>query len=137
MACWRPQRASEVRGLLAQLPALTLLIFVPRRLGATFPIGGFLLAPVLEHFGEGMGGGGRGGGWPPCAAQAARDGAESARTLPPTLRRHASGATGPIVDPSTAGREHCAATPPVVGTEPSPGGNMVVRRPLTHIEADG
>jgi hypothetical protein len=39
----RHQRESEVLGLLAELPELTLMIFVPIRLGAAFPIGGFLL----------------------------------------------------------------------------------------------
>ena len=43
MACVRHQRASEGLGLLAELPELTLLIFVQLRLGAAFPIGGFLL----------------------------------------------------------------------------------------------
>jgi hypothetical protein len=85
---------------------------------------------------ECMGGGGRGCGWPQLAAHAALEGAERARTLPQTLRRHASGATGPIVAPATARRAHLAATHPVVGTEPSPGGTMCVRRPLTPIEAD-
>ena len=118
MACLRHQRASEVLGLRAELPELTLMIFVQIRLGAAFPIRGFLLSQVREKFGALMGGGGRSFGWPQFAAQAAIAGAERARTLPQTLRRHASGATGPIVDPSTARREHFAATHPVGGTEP-------------------
>src|SRR5947208_593044 len=43
MACVRHQRASEGLGLLAELPELTRMIFVQIRLGAAFPIGGFLL----------------------------------------------------------------------------------------------
>jgi hypothetical protein len=89
IACLRHQRESEVLGLLAKLPELTLMIFVPIRLGATFPIGGFLLSHVRENFCEFMGCGGRGFGWPQCAAHAAIEGSEIARTLPQTLRRHA------------------------------------------------
>ena len=65
-----------------------------------------------------MGGGGRGFGWPQFATHAAIEGAEIARALPQTLRRHAQGTAGPILDPATARREHFAATHPVVGTEP-------------------
>jgi hypothetical protein len=135
MACLRHQRASAVLGLLAELPELTLRIVVPIRLGAAFPRGRLLLYPVLEHCGALMGCGGRGFGWPQCAAHAAREGAESARTLPQTRRRHASGATGPLWAPSTARREPCAAPHPVVRPAPYPGGTRCVRRPFPPLEA--
>jgi hypothetical protein len=82
-----------------------------------------------------MGRGGRGVGWPQGAAQAAREGAASARALAPTLRRQAPGTAGPMVAPSTARREPCAAPQPVVGTAPEPGGPRWVRRPWTPSEA--
>jgi hypothetical protein len=135
MACLRHQSQAEVLGWLAELSALTLVFFVPIRLGTTFPIGRVLLEQVRENCGEFMGRGGRGLGRPQFAAHAAREGAERARALPQTLRRHAQGPAGPIVAPSTARREPFAATNPVVGTEPSPGGTMFVRRPCTPIEA--
>jgi hypothetical protein len=135
MACLRHQRASAVLGLLAEGPELTLRIVVPIRLGAAFPRGRLLLYPVREHCGALMGCGGRGCGWPQCAAHAAREGAESARTLPQTRRRHASGATGPLWAPSTARREPCAAPHPVVRPAPYPGGPRCVRRPFPPLEA--
>ena len=118
IACLRHQSKAEVLGLLAELTELTLVLFVPRRLGTTFPIGRFLLYHVIEHFCEFMGRGSRGFGRPQFAAHAAIEGAEIARTLPQTLRRHAPGTAGPILDPATARRAHFAAPHPVVGTEP-------------------
>ena len=43
MACLRDHSKAEVLGLLAEWSELTLVLFVPRRLGTAFPIGRFLL----------------------------------------------------------------------------------------------
>ena len=104
--------------LFVSLSDLALVSFLQIIRCTTFSLGGFLLKHVVQNCCELMGRGGRGLGWPQFAAHAAIEGSEIARTLPQTLRRHASGAPGPIVDPATARREHFAATHPVVGTEP-------------------
>src|SRR5205823_12896807 len=49
--------------------------------------------------------------------------------------RPAPGAPGPSVAPPTARGEPCAPPPLVVGTEASPGGPRLVRRPGRPIEA--
>ena len=53
-----------------------------------------------------------------------------------TLRGHAQGATGAILDPPTARGEHFAATDLMIGTEAQPGGKMLVCGPCMPIEAD-
>ena len=100
-----------------------------------FPIGCFLLEHVVDNFGQFVGRGRRGFGRPEFTAHAAKKGPEIAGARAETLRRHAQGATGPILDPSTARGEHFAATDLIVGTEPQPGGKMFVGRPFMHIEA--
>src|SRR5262249_31015190 len=135
MADLRHPSKAEVWGLLAELTELTLGLCGPRRLGPTCSRGRFLLEPGRAKVGELRGRGGWGFGRRQCAAPAAREGAESARTLPQTLRRHAPGTAGPMVDPAPARRAPCAAPHPGVGTEPSPGGTLFVRRPLTPSEA--
>src|SRR5712691_1045778 len=100
----------------------------------TFEIGCFLLQHVIENFCEFMGRSCRRFGRPEFAAHPAKERSQIAGARAETLRGHAQGARGPIVDPPTASSEHFAATDAVIGTEPQPGRTMLVRRPLTHIE---
>lgn len=93
------------------------MIFLQRKPSTAFPIGSFLLQHVRDNGGEFMGRGRRRFGRPQCAAHAAIEGPEITRARPQTLRRHTQGATGPILDPPTAGSQDFAATDPVIWTE--------------------
>src|SRR5215831_11017524 len=100
-----------------------------------FPIRCLLLQHVIDNFRQFVGRGRRRFCWPQFAAHAAIKRAEIAGARAETLGSHAQGATGPILDPPTAGREDFAATNLVVRTESEPGGKMLVRWPFMHIEA--
>ena len=97
----------------------------------TFSIGGLLLQQVVQNCCELMGRGRRGFGWPQFAPHAAKKRPKIAGARAETLRGHAQGATGTILDPSTARGQHFAATDLILGTEPQPGRKMFVPRPLT------
>ena len=83
-----------------------------------------------------MGCGRRRFGWPQCAAHTAKKRPKRAGARAETLRGHAQGATGAILDPPTARGEHCAATDLIIGTASQPGGTMLVCGPCMPIEAD-
>ena len=117
MAGLRHSIEAEVLGLLASLFDCALVISVQIILCTAFPIRGFFLQHVRENFRQFVGRGRRRFGWPQCAAHAAIKRAERAGARAETLGSHAQGATGPIVDPPTAGGEHCATTNLVIGTE--------------------
>jgi len=82
-----------------------------------------------------MGRGRRRFGRPQFAAHPAKKRPEIGGARAETLRGHAQGATGAILDPSTARGEHFATTDLIIGTEAQPGGKMLVCRPFMHIEA--
>ena len=82
-----------------------------------------------------MGRGRRRFGRPQCAAHPAKKRPEIGGARAETLRGHAQGATGAILDPSTARGEHFATTDLMIGTEAQPGGTMLVCRPCMPIEA--
>jgi hypothetical protein len=106
-----------VLGLLTSLFDGALVISVQILLCTAFPRRGFFLQHVRENFRQFVGRGRRRLRWSQCAAQAAIQRAERAGARAETLGSHAQGATGPIVDPPTAGGEHCATTNLVIGTE--------------------
>jgi hypothetical protein len=113
---------------------LTLLIFVEILSSASFPIGGTLFEHVIDNFRQFVGGGCRGFGRPKFTPHTAKKGPEIAGTGTETLGRHAQGATGAILDPSTPCGEHFATADLIVRTEPSPGDKMFVGRPFMPIE---
>ena len=121
--------------LVASLSERALVIFLPRMLGTVCAIGGLLLQHGGENVRAWMRRGCGGLGRPQCAPHAAIKRSESAGARAETLRGHAEGATGPIVDPPTARGAHGAATDPMSGTKPQPGRTMLVRRPRAPIEA--
>ena len=82
-----------------------------------------------------MGRGRRRFGRPQFAAHPAKKRPEIGGARAETLRGHAQGATGAILDPSTARGEHFATTDLIIGTEAQPGGKMLVCRPFMPIEA--
>ncbi len=135
MGCLRHQIKSQVLGLLASLSDLTFVIFVQILLCTTCPIGCLLLQHVRENFGECMGRGGRGFGRPQCAAHAAKKRPKIGGARAETLRGHAPGATGAMLDPPTARGEPCAATDLMIGTKAQPGRNMLVCGPCMPSEA--
>ena len=90
---------------------------------------------MIDHFGECMGCGCRGFGRSKFTAHAAMKRPKRAGARAETLGGHAQGATGAIVDPSTARGEDFAATDLLLRTEAQPGGTMCVRRPCMPIEA--
>ena len=104
-------------------------------MGAPFPIGCVLFEHVVDNFGQFVGRGCRGLGRPEFTPHAAKKGPEIAGAGTETLRRHAQGATGAILDPATARGEYFAATDLIIRTESQPGGKMFVCRPFMHIEA--
>ncbi len=134
IAWLRRQSKSQVLGLLASWSHLALVIFLQLMLCITFARGCLLLQHGRENCCELMGRSRRRCGRPACAAHPAQERPQRAGARAETLRGHAQGATGPIVDPPTARSEHCAATDAVLGTEPQPGRTRLVRRPLTHSE---
>jgi hypothetical protein len=81
---------------------------------------------MRENFGEFMGGGCRGFGRSKFTAHAAMKRPKRAGARAETLGSHAPGATGAILDPSTARGAYCAATDLMIRTEPQPGGTMLV-----------
>jgi hypothetical protein len=135
LAGLKHQIASQVLGWLASWSDVALLIFVQLRLGTTFLIGGCVLSPMLEHVGEFRGGGCRGVGRSEFAAHAAMKRPQRAGARAETVGGHAPGATGAIVDPSTARGESLAATDLRIRTASHPGGTMVVCRPCRPLEA--
>ena len=90
---------------------------------------------MIDHFGECMGCGCRGFGRSEFAAHAAMKRPKRAGARAETLGGHAQGATGAIVDPSTARGESFAATDLMIRTESQPGGKRFVCRPCMPIEA--
>src|SRR5881409_475818 len=110
IVCLRHQSKSAVLGLFASLSELTLVIFVPIILGTACSIGCLLLQHMVENFRQFMGRGRRGFGWPQFAPHAAKKRPKIAGARAETLRGHAQGATGTILDPSTARGQHFAAT---------------------------
>ena len=102
MAYVRHQIASQMLGLLTSLAELTVLILVQIRRGPAFPIGGLLLPHVIENVCKCMGCGRRRCRRPQCAAHAAMKRPERAGARAETVGGQAQGATGPIMDRSTA-----------------------------------
>ena len=135
IVCLRHQIQSEVLGLFASLSELTLVIFVQIILGTACAIGCFLLQHMGENFRQCMGRGRGGFGWPQFAPHTAKKRPKRAGAGAETLRGHAQGATGAILDPSTARGASFAATDLMIRTEPQPGGTMFVCRPCMPIEA--
>jgi hypothetical protein len=111
------------------------VIFVQIILGTACAIGCFLLQHMGENFRQLMGRGCRGFGWPQFAPHAAKKRPKIAGARAETLRGHAQGATGAIVDPPTACGQYFAATDLIIGTEAQPGRKMLVGRPCMPIEA--
>jgi hypothetical protein len=70
-----------------------------------------------ENFCQFMGRRRGGFGWPQCAPHAAKKRPKIAGTRAETLRGHAQGATGPIVDPSTPRGQDFATTDLIIRTE--------------------
>ena len=136
MACLRHQITSQVLGVLASLSELTLVIFVQIILCTACPIGCLLFEHMVENFCQFVGRGCRSFGWPEFTPHAAQKRPERAGAGAETVRGHAQGATGAIVDPPTARGAHVASTDLIIGTESQPGGKMFVCRPCMHIEAD-
>ena len=104
----------------ATLPLVTAsfsLGLVERILGTPFPIGCVLFEHVVDNFGQFVGRGCRGLGRPEFTPHAAKKSPEIAGAGTETLRRHAQGATGAILDSSTTRGEHFAAADLIVGTE--------------------
>src|SRR5437899_7498059 len=133
IGCLRHQIKSQVLGLFASLSELPLVIFVQILLGTVGSIGCLLLQHMVENFRQFMGRGRRGFGWPQFAPHAAKKRPKIAGARAETLRGHAQGATGTILDPSTARGQHFAATDLMLGTEAQPGRKMLVCRPFMHI----
>lgn len=127
---------SQVFGLLASLSELPLVIFVQILLCTACLVGCLLFEHMVENFRQFMGRGRGGFGWPQLAAQAAIKRPERAGARAETLRGHAQGTTGPVLDPPTARGAHFAATALIVRTAAQPGGKMLVCGPFMHIEAD-
>ncbi len=90
---------------------------------------------MIDNFGEFMGCGCRGLGRSKFTAHAAMKRPKIAGARAETLGGHAQGATGAILDPSTARGEYFAATDLIIRTESQPGGKMFVCRPCMPIEA--
>ena len=112
------------------------MIFVQILLCTACLVGCFLFEHMVDNFRQFMGRGRGSFGWPQCAAHAAIKRPEIAGARAETLRGHAQGTTGPVLDPPTARGEHFAATDLIVRTEAQPGGKMLVCGPLMPIEAD-
>jgi hypothetical protein len=91
---------------------------------------------MVDNVRQFMGRGRRGFGWSEFAAHAAKKCPQIAGARAETLRGHAQGATGAILDPPTARGEHFAATALIIGTKAQPGDKMLVCGPFMHIEAD-
>ncbi len=111
------------------------MIFVQIILCTTCPIGCFLLQHMVENFCQFMGRRRGGFGWPQCAPHAAKKRPQRAGARAETLRGHAQGATGPIVDPAPPRGQYCATTALMIRTEAQPGHTMLVGRPCMPIEA--
>ena len=88
-----------------------------------------------REFCQFMGRRGGGFGWPQFAPQAAKKRPQRAGARAETLRGHAQGATGTILDPSTTRGQYFATTDLIVRTEAQPGRTMFVGRPFMPIEA--
>ena len=126
---------SQVLALLASLSELTLRIFVPIILGTTCPIGCVLLQHRVENFCQCMGRRCGGCGWPQCAPHTAKKRPQRAGACAETLRGHAQGAPGPLLDPSPPRGPSWATTELLGRTEAQPGRKMFVGRPCMPIEA--
>jgi hypothetical protein len=90
---------------------------------------------MIDNFGELMGGGCRGFGRSKFTAHATMKRPTRAGARAETLGGHAQGATGTILDPSTARGAYFAATDLMIRPESQPGGKMFVCRPFLPIEA--
>ena len=90
---------------------------------------------VVEKVGQCVGRGGRGFRRPEFPPHAAKKGPERTGAGAETLRRHAQGATGAIVDPSAARGEHFTTPDRIVRTEAHPRGTRFVGRACMPMEA--
>ena len=117
MARLRHQIKSPVFGLFPQLSELTLLSFVEIISSTPFPIRCVLFEHVIDNCSQLVGGGCRGFGRPEFTPHPAKKGSEIAGARTETLGRHAQGATGAILHPSTARGEHFATADLIVRTE--------------------